>query len=196
MQVTTQDQEVIIEQVKEFAIAAHGKQKRKYSGERYFAHVLRVMNTCYLHWNTLPILAAALLHDVLEDTKVTENEMREFLHSIMVPDDAEHTLSIVIELTDVYTKKQFPELDRRERKLEERERLISVSPEAQTIKYADIIDNSMNVVEHDPGFARVFLKEYRDLLREMNKGEQVLYREAVKTVVDCLVRLDNRISYQ
>jgi guanosine-3',5'-bis(diphosphate) 3'-pyrophosphohydrolase len=73
--------------------------------------------------------------------------------------------------------------------------LISVSAEAQTIKYADIIDNSIDIVENDPDFAMIFLKEYRDLLRGMNKGEQLLYREAVKTVFNCLVRLGTRVTY-
>src|SRR5689334_8979507 len=104
MQITTQDQEVIIHQVKEFASTAHGDQRRKYSGERYLAHLLRVMNTTYLHLNTLPALAAALLHDVLEDTPVSESEMKHFLQSVMIPEDAEHTLHLVIELTDVFTK--------------------------------------------------------------------------------------------
>lgn len=189
MQITTQDQEVIIQQVKEFATTAHGDQRRKYSGERYMAHLLRVMNTCYLHLNTLPVLATALLHDVLEDTTVTENEMREFLHSVMVPEDAEHTLSLIIELTDVYTKKKYPQLNRKERKRKERDRLIEISGEAQTIKYADIIDNSIDIVEHDPDFALIFLKEYIDVLHEMDGGDPVLYREAVKTVRDCLVKL-------
>src|SRR5688572_16725001 len=109
MQVTTQDQEVILAKVIEFAEKAHGDQRRKYSGERYVAHVIRVMNTCYLHLNTLPVLAAALLHDVLEDTPVSKSTMEEFLHGIMLPEDAEHTLDLVVALTDVYTKKNFPQ---------------------------------------------------------------------------------------
>ena len=189
MQITTQDQEVIIQQVKEFATEAHGDQRRKYSGERYMAHLLRVMNTCYLHLNTLPVLAAALLHDVLEDTPVTEADVRKFLHSVMIQEDAEHTLALVVELTDEYTKKKFPRLNRTERKHHERERLISISPEAQTIKYADIIDNSVDIVENDPDFALTFLNEYIEVLRGMDKGDQVLYREALKTVRSCLVNL-------
>jgi (p)ppGpp synthase/HD superfamily hydrolase len=190
MQITTQDQEVILQQVKEFAEKAHGDQRRKYSGDMYITHLHRVMNTCYLHLNTLPVLSAALLHDVLEDTAVTKSQMQEFLHSIMVPDDAEHTLSLVVELTDVYTRKNFPNLNRKTRKEEETNRLINISAEAQTIKYADIIDNSVDIVDSDPGFATTFLREYYNLLQDMNKGDQVLYREAVKTVRDCLLKLN------
>src|ERR1700741_4941623 len=104
MQITTQDQEVIIQQVKEFASTAHGDQRRKYSGERYMAHLLRVMNTTYLHLNTLPVLSAALLHDVLEDTPISDNEMKHFLQSVMAPEDSEHALSIVKKLTESYNK--------------------------------------------------------------------------------------------
>lgn len=190
MQITTQDQEVIVAHVKDFAEKSHGDQRRKYSGERYLAHLLRVMNTCYLHANTLPVLSAALLHDVVEDTSVTKRHLEEFLHTTMLPEDAEHTLQLVMELTDVYTKKAYPRLNRSERKALERQRLITSSPEAQTIKYADIIDNAVDIVEHDPDFAIIFLREYYELLRDMNKGDQLLYREAVKTVRDCLVKLN------
>lgn len=190
MQTTTQDQEVILKHIKEFAERSHGDQRRKYSGERYIGHLDRVMNTCYLYHNTLPILSAALLHDVLEDTAVSASELKEFLATLMAPEDVEHTLKIVIELTDVYTKRNFPKLKRRERKLREIERLAGISDDAQTIKYADIIDNSVDIVDNDPDFAIIFLSEYFALLREINKGDQVLYREAVKTVRDCLVKLN------
>jgi hypothetical protein len=39
-----------------------------------------------------------------------------------------------------------------------------ISAEAQTIKYADILDNSLEVIEHDTSFARLYLAESKTLL--------------------------------
>jgi (p)ppGpp synthase/HD superfamily hydrolase len=187
MQVTTQDQEVILDQVKSFATFAHGDQVRKYSGEAYVYHLFRVMNTCYLYHNSLPVLAAALLHDVLEDTTTTEDELRQFLFEIMPhPEDAAEALRLVVELTDVYTPKDYPQLNRRARKEKEHERLATISPNAQTIKYADILDNSQNVTENAPQFAPVVLHEYADLLQHLSDGEPHLYRKVKEQVVGYL----------
>ena len=187
MQVTTQDQEVILDQVKSFATVAHGDQLRKYSGEAYVYHLFRVMNTCYLYHNSLPVLAAALLHDVLEDTATTEEELRQFLYKIMPhTDEADETLRLVIELTDVYTSEAYPHLNRRARKDREHERLATISHDAQTIKYADVIDNATNVAEYDPEFAPVLLQEYADLLERLPDGEPHLYRKAKEKVAACI----------
>jgi (p)ppGpp synthase/HD superfamily hydrolase len=189
MQVTTQDQEVILDQVKSFAASAHGDQLRKYSGEAYVYHLFRVMNTCYLYHNSLPVLTAALLHDVLEDTTTTEEELRQFLFETMPhPEDAAEALRLVVELTDVYTKEDYPQLNRQARKAKEHERLATISPDAQTIKYADILDNSQNVAENDPQFAPVVLQEYADLLDRITDGEPHLYRKAKEQVAEGLER--------
>jgi (p)ppGpp synthase/HD superfamily hydrolase len=193
MQVTTQDQEVILDQIKSFATVAHGDQVRKYSGEAYVYHLFRVMNTCYLYHNSLPVLAAALLHDVLEDTSTTEDELRQFLHQTMPhPEDAAEALKLVVELTDVYTKEAYPQLNRHARKEKEHERLATISPDAQTIKYADVLDNAQNVTENDPQFAPVLLYEYADLLDRIPDGEPHLYKKVKENVAACLATLENQ----
>lgn len=189
MQITTQDEEVILKQVKDFAEQSHGTQRRKYSEEPYIHHLHRVMNTCYLYLNNLPVLSAALLHDVLEDTAVTKSQLNEFLNSVMSPEDAEHTINLVEELTDVYTTNNYPNDTREVRKQQEFERLANIQAEAQTIKYADVLDNAANIAEYDVDFGPLFLGEYLDLLGAMDKGNQVLYRETVKSVVDHLDKL-------
>lgn len=181
-----------LEKVKRFAEEAHGEQRRKYSDERYILHPIRVMEMCEQYTDDDAMLAAALLHDVLEDTSVDEKQMRDFLHTIMSPEMAERTLEMVIELTDVYTKKKYPGLNRRSRKSKEAERLSKVSGDAQTIKYADIIDNTTNIFVHDPDFAVVFIQEGRAVLKRMMQGEAELHDRALKVVEDCLELMDER----
>lgn len=176
----------VLEKVKAYADKAHGTQERKYSQERYIAHPLRVMQTCRRYTEALPTLAAALLHDVLEDTPVTKAQLHRFLLTVMAEEDASQTTVLVVELTDVFTKTAHPRWNRKKRKLKEAERIQQTSGESQTVKYADIIDNCREIVQHDPDFARVFLRECKNLLRVMKKGREGLYAEAVETVNRCL----------
>ena len=65
----------LIRRAFEFARKAHGDQKRK-SGEPYFIHPIAAaltLATMHLDENTI---AAALLHDTVEDTLVTENDIK------------------------------------------------------------------------------------------------------------------------
>ena len=172
--------EEILDKIAAFADRAHGDQKRKYADEKYIEHPWRVMNICRNYGYPLPVLAAALLHDVLEDTDTTPHEIKEFLLTVMNEQKTRHTLDLVNELTDIYTKARYPGLNRRKRKAREADRLEKTSSEAQTIKYADIIDNSKEIGEHDADFAPVFLRECRTLLNRMTRGNKQLREEAIE----------------
>ncbi len=179
----------LLQQVRDYADAAHGTQMRKYTPERYIVHPVRVMETCAQYTDKPTILAAALLHDVLEDTPLTQQEMQAFLQTIMSEEDAAETLKLVIELTDVYVKKDYPKMNRRTRKAKEQLRIADTSADSQTIKYADIIDNCNEIVKHDPDFAKVFLYECRANLRIMGKGNADLYNRAVQKVDDAIASM-------
>jgi (p)ppGpp synthase/HD superfamily hydrolase len=179
-----------LEKVKSFADMAHGDQRRKYSDERFIAHPIRVMENCQKYTDDVCVLAAALLHDVLEDTDVKKEKLHAFLKSIMSLTQADRTFELVVELTDVYTKKHYPGLNRRARKAKEADRLAMISGDAQTIKYADIIDNATNIFVHDPDFAVVFIQEGKRVLKRMVKGDAELQDRALKMVDDCLELMD------
>ncbi len=178
--------DAVLQKIRDYADKAHGSQQRKYSSERYIVHPVRVMELCQQYIADLPVLAAALLHDVLEDTPVTKAEMHRFLGTIMEKEAAEKTTHLVVELTDVYTKDAHPRWNRRKRKSKEAARIQQTSADSQTVKYADIIDNCREIVQHDPDFARVFLRECKGLLTVMPKGNETLYQVAVETVNRCL----------
>ena len=162
-----------LKKVLQFATDAHQGQKRKYSDEDYISHPIEVAKMVhYRSSGSVTMTAAALLHDVLEDTKVTHSELRLFLHTVFSVEIAEKVLSLVVELTDVYTHKDFPNYNRKERKRLEALRLFYVSNQAKEIKLADIEHNSESIEKHDPKFAKVFLEEKRQLLEylELNYG--------------------------
>jgi len=57
------------------ASQAHAGQKRK-SGEPFFMHPLRVAHLAARHWMDFASVIAALLHDVVEDTPMTLDEIK------------------------------------------------------------------------------------------------------------------------
>tara|TARA_R110002072_G_scaffold140496_1_gene284762 strand:+ start:563 stop:1054 length:492 start_codon:yes stop_codon:yes gene_type:complete len=158
-----------MDQVIKFASDAHEFHKRKYTGEDYINHPIAVAS---LVRETFPyrfeLALAAILHDVLEDTKVTHEEMRTFLFKVLSIEEAKIVFGLVVELTDVFTKEAFPEFNRKKRKELEAERLSFASLDARFIKTQDMKDNLKSIVEHDPKFAKVFLAEKDYLMKKMN----------------------------
>jgi (p)ppGpp synthase/HD superfamily hydrolase len=150
-----------------FASAAHAGQVRKYTGEPYLEHLLEVGEI--LHDFDLPfdIVAAGILHDVLEDTKVTP----ELLGRHFEP----HIVAFVKEVTDVSKPEDG---DRAVRKAKDLEHLKQASWGGASIKYADLISNTGSIVKHDPDFAEVYLKEKEAILREVRQGDGELRSQA------------------
>ncbi|QEC52886.1 HD domain-containing protein [Anseongella ginsenosidimutans] len=175
-----------LKEIEDFAGKAHGAQRRKYKDEPYIVHPVRVMNICREYTASQPVLAAALLHDVLEDTPVRKKEIKAFLEGLFNPAETAETVMLVDWLTDIYTKDAYPKLNRKKRKVREAERLTKAPAAAQTVKYADIIDNAGDIAANDADFAKVFLRECRQLLKKMDQGDPRLYRRAEETVENCL----------
>lgn len=174
--------QTLLEQVTQFASDAHGSQRRKFIDEPYIAHPIRVMERCKEYTSDPAVLAAALLHDVLEDTPITKEEISRFLLTQMDDATTKRTILLVDELTDRFVKSAYPQLNRRTRKSREAERLAATSGDAQTIKYADIIDNSAEFASQETDFTHVFLRECHSLLKKMDKGNPALRERAMKIV--------------
>jgi (p)ppGpp synthase/HD superfamily hydrolase len=179
----------IIQYVKEFADTAHGEQVRKYTGDRYIVHPVRVMEMTSEFSNDICVHAAALLHDVLEDTPVTADQMEKALLQVMSDEEASKVIQLVVELTDIYVKENYPRMNRRARKEKEAERLSRVSPDAQSVKYADIIDNIKDLVSQDTNFAKVYVDEAKKMLDLMVAGNPKLRERAVKLVDEAYYNL-------
>ena len=114
-----------------------------------------------------------MLHDTVEDTSVTSADiMKEFGPRIA---------KLVVELTDVSKPEDG---NRAVRKGIDRDKLAGVSAEAQTIKYADLISNGKDIMQNDPKFAKVYMKEKADLLRVMTKGDSNLRSSSVQCCPD------------
>lgn len=186
---------MILNQIRDFADKAHGKQLRKYTPDRYIVHPVRVMEVLKEYTSDTSVLAAALLHDVLEDTPVKKEDIHTYLSTLMDLREVERTIKLVVELTDVYVTENYPQWNRNKRKAMEQERMAHTSGLAQTIKYADILDNCKEIVAHDRHFARIFLSECRKLLGVMDKGDKELFKIAKEAVDKNIQKLKaNKIS--
>jgi len=83
--------------------------------------------------------------------------------------------TLVAALTDISRPNDG---DRKIRKAIDRNHLAGASARAQTIKLADLIDNSRSIVERDPDFAKVYLAEKRELLAVLTEGDETLLNRA------------------
>lgn len=70
--------------------------------------------------------------------------------------------------------------NRKLRKTLDNTRLSTAPPLIQSIKYADLIDNTSSILSHDPNFAKLYLEEKREFLRIVNGGDLYLYNKAME----------------
>lgn len=172
-----------IEMVKELATELHGEQKRKYTGDPYVTHTFRVADTVRKHGGDENMIHAAILHDVLEDTPTTEIQLFNLLRGgILEQKDAIDVVRLVKELTDIFTVEDYPNINRGGRKEMESFRLGMISDRAQTIKYADLLDNGEDILRNDPKFAKIYLKEKEMILDNMTNGDKTLYKKCLESL--------------
>jgi (p)ppGpp synthase/HD superfamily hydrolase len=155
----------------EIMVKAHGDQKRKYTNEPYAVHPLSVARMVAEHGGTEDMICAALLHDVVEDTSYRDRDVLNVFGA--------NVCSLVMECTEI----SRPEDGNREaRKAMDRAHFASASPEGQTIKLADLVDNSRTILLHDKDFAKVFFREKQALLAVMTRGDGRLYHQAMRAI--------------
>src|SRR5689334_16782350 len=156
-----------------FAMCAHRNQRRKYEDLPYVVHCERVARLVAEYTSDASVIAAAFMHDVLEDTDVTADEMRRVFGDAVT--------DLVLEVTDVSRPEDG---NRRIRKEKDKNHLAASSAGGATIKLADIIDNSDSIFAHDPKFARVYLGEAEAILSVIKHGNGALWQRAEATLAN------------
>lgn len=174
----SEERHCLVERAVAFAEQAHEQQRRKYTHDRYVVHLGAVAELVRSVGGEPQTIAAAWLHDVVEDTQVTQGE----IEAEFGPDVSR----LVEELTDVST---LQDGNRAARKAVDCERLARASAEAQTVKLADLIDNARSITAHDPRFAKVYLAEMGALLEVLVSGDEQLREVARETLESCLREL-------
>jgi (p)ppGpp synthase/HD superfamily hydrolase len=144
--------------VLKFATSAHKGQTRKYTGDDYIVHPIAVSELVKKHGGSKVQVAAALLHDVVEDTSVTNIEIAELFGAPVA--------RLVHWLTDTSKPSDG---NRAIRKGIDANRLANAPAEAQFVKLADMIDNADTIFRFDAGFSTQFTKEMGHLVDVMSK---------------------------
>lgn len=155
----------------EFARKAHEGQVRKYTGEPYINHPIEVARIVSTVPHTDEMLAAAYLHDVVEDCGFS---FPEIFHRF-----GEVVGKYVYWLTDV---SMHSDGNRAQRKAIDRAHLALAPAAAQTIKLADLIDNTRTIADRDPKFWEVYRLEKIALLDVLTKGDMALMVKAREQV--------------
>jgi guanosine-3',5'-bis(diphosphate) 3'-pyrophosphohydrolase len=160
-----------------FAAYKHREGTRKDEEESpYINHPLEVARTLAIEGGVQDdiILAAAILHDTIEDTKTEERELRARF--------GREVASIVVEVTDDET------LPKAERKRLQIEHAHSLSPRAKLVKLADKIANVRDVLYRPPAdWSAERREEYVEWARRVveqlhgvNEGLKTVFAEACK----------------
>jgi (p)ppGpp synthase/HD superfamily hydrolase len=154
----------ILERAIRMAIALHETQNRKTGNVPYISHLIHVAMIIRAHDFSEHVVCAALLHDTLEDTKYTAEEM--------IEDFGERICSIVVDLTE------NKHLRWEQRKAAYLETVRHASPESKAVCCADKIHNLSTI-----------LAEYRangdDVWRVFSRGKEAtmgFYRNALTAI--------------
>ena len=157
-----------------FAESAHASinHRRKYTGEPYIMHPFEVAKIVSTIPHSDEMLAAAWLHDTVEDTNVTSLDIHKEFGPIVG--------RYVWQLTDVSTPSYG---NRSIRKAIDRRHTKGAEANVKSIKLADLISNTKSITEHDLGFAKVYLTEKRLLLPYLIEGDRSLWTLAFDLVI-------------
>ena len=151
----------------EFATVAHTGQVREYTGEPYITHPIAVAEIVRSVPHTPEMIAAAYLHDVVEDCDFS------------IQDIEERFGTDVSEIVDWLTDISMPHHgNRNARKALDRNHIAIAPAEAQTIKLADLIHNTSSIAAADPAFWKVYRLEKLALLGVLTKGDETLMARA------------------
>lgn len=153
-----------------FGAGAHGavRQHRKYTGARYIVHPVEVLNILMCAERVDGFMAqAALLHDTVEDTGLDFQDLLTYFDRRVV----DH----LYYLTDRHVQLRLDGLlNRKGRKAIDLAHYEEAPGSTKTIKVADLISNSADIVQHDVGFARRYLREKEDALAVLKDGADPL----------------------
>jgi (p)ppGpp synthase/HD superfamily hydrolase len=160
----------------QYAADVHAGQVRKYTGMPYICHPARVAGRVAIHPEaTEEMVMAAFLHDTVEDTETTFEDIR-FLFGNLIT-------NLVIDLTDPFctgladTCKGKP---RAERKAIARAHLMGSCREAQIIKMIDRIDNLRDMPLTPPNsYTKMYLDESLLLAKAIGSADLTLMAELV-----------------
>lgn len=161
----------LIATARDLAIRAHGEQRRMTTAEPYWHHPREVAEIVYrLVPNDEEIIAAAWLHDVLEDTQVTLQEVSRLTGAVVA--------QLVVQVTQVSSPINGL---RSARKHLDHCHYANGEARAQTIKLADAHSNVMSFAAYrnNKTWLKLYLKEKLAMARMLSRGHPAYRKELI-----------------
>ena len=160
-----------------FAVRAHAGTERRGKGFPYIVHPMEAMAIASTMTADQEILAAAALHDVVEDTEMTLEDLRkEFGDRIA-------------RLVDTESDRTDPSLDWRARKEESLRRLKGASYEEKIVALGDKLSNMRAIARDYSSLGEVFWDRFRI-------KEKSVHGWRYHALLDALSELSDTYAYQ
>jgi len=171
----------LIKKAEAFATQEHQRinHVRKYSNKPYQTHLASVAKLVASVTDDEAMIAAAWLHDTVEDTPATLGDIEQVFGLAIA--------EMVEDLTDVSKPSDG---NRAARKEIDRQHLAHASTKSKTIKLADLIHNGVDILKHDKKFAKTYISEMQALLEVLTDGDATLLKRAQKLVLKSIQTLD------
>jgi (p)ppGpp synthase/HD superfamily hydrolase len=161
----------LIKKARDFAELHHRNETRKFSSSPYFVHPGNVAKLMEEFKQTPEIIAAAYLHDIIENTTITyEDLLREFGKKVA---DLDLELTSDKNACDKSTKAQYLS-----------KKMQIMSQDALTIKLGDRLDNVSRLFEADESFRNRYVKETIYILDNLNRPLTEIQLELIKRIKD------------
>ena len=143
---------------------AHAKQDRKWTGEKYIVHPRAVAEIVKKYAGKerkiKEMIAAALLHDTVEDTDTTEEDLKKMFGGLIA--------SLVKELTsDKEEEKRIGKTQYLSSKM------INMTDQALLIKLADRWHNILDFDKSPPKWVAKYTKQTNDILDELERKRKL-----------------------
>lgn len=168
--------EELIARAKEIAVRQHECQYRKYTGEPYITHPAAVAQIVQTLPHTPEMVAAAWLHDVVEDTDMGL-PMVEFIFGPKVATLVEGLTKLGVKNSIAIQAAWFAAAHR----------------DVKTVKLADIYHNISNLLEvAPPEYARKYLRDKMLILGSLWGDDQPLWIAVMKHIHTCLEALKEK----
>ena len=153
-----------------YAAGAHDGQVRRSSGLPYVIHPTHVACILkkYVPDASDDLIAACLLHDTVEDTGVTVEDI-----AFMFNDE-------IAEIVWDVTKRDYGDIPKLEFKRLEGERIGLCRPESQTLKCADAFSNVRDMKETDPARYVTYVKESEAVVSQLQDADPRMLRKALE----------------
>ncbi len=146
----------LLEEVIKFAKEKHKNQKRKFSKLPYFIHPKRIAEKIKQITNNINIIATAYLHDTIEDTNATYEEINQ-LFGKEIADLVKELTSDNIEVKKMGKKKYLTQ------------KMNKMSENAFLVKLVDRLDNIKDIKDGPQAFKEKYLKETHYILENLNR---------------------------